>query len=235
MVTYGGEYEYEGKVYSLSTLAKTVGIPCGTLHYRIHWNGMTVEQAVAKGKGNKKCSKIKMYEYHGIMLSMEDICKQAGISDSTFRDRLHRGWSVEDAADIPAGMSRHTWNSEGLTTALPSSGALKGVVCAEDIRCELAAKIARQVIPINALTEFNFRTVDNMREYAFDGDELTYRVWFSADGSRMHLVAWFRDSRPNSPLAMHRCYDVSPTGKIKERIDWKKWRWNVWADRNAMR
>lgn len=216
MKPYKKVHEYAGKMYSLTELARLSGIPDSTLYYRMYQRGLTVEQAIAEGRTGKNRGKV--YDYRGEMLTAAEICSRTGVPVYLFRERLHKGgWTIEEAAETPSGVPRKVWNGD---IELADPNIMIGVPPAEEEKYNLAARIAKLIIPEGAFARFNFRCVTPQREFAFDGDEITYRVRFSADGNKAYLVAWFRSAGDDPPLALCRCFDVSVVGKVKEISLW---------------
>lgn len=53
-------------------------------------------------QGNNRVTN-RIVEYKGEKYTMITLARKAGIKKTTFKERLNRGWSVEDAVEIPVG------------------------------------------------------------------------------------------------------------------------------------
>lgn len=98
-------YDHDGKSHFLMDLAEEKGVSYRTLYARIHCQGMTVEEALAKPTENMGHA---MIEVNGVMVSKSQAIKDAGISRYAFYNRLKRGMSVEEAltTSLPIGRPR---------------------------------------------------------------------------------------------------------------------------------
>ncbi|MGL1163527.1 hypothetical protein ACSTKZ_08105 [Vibrio parahaemolyticus] len=90
-------YEYQG-VKGLKEIAEKVGIPFGALRYRVVMQGMSFEDAIAKGASrNEVCN----YEYNGVK-GLRNIAQEFNMSFKTLEARVYvQGLSVEEALSKP--------------------------------------------------------------------------------------------------------------------------------------
>lgn len=97
---------YNGKQYkSLTDLARKNNIDKNVLLNRI-FNGWTLEEAVElpqqkRNEKGKKIFKVKLYLYNGKLYSIRQLSDITRINESTIRNRLKRGWSIEETIGIP--------------------------------------------------------------------------------------------------------------------------------------
>lgn len=103
-------YEYEGKKYSLSELARMANMKPAAMLYRLnHWTSieLCVKKSVRGGRSPK-------YSFKGHKYSMKRLSELGGINFATIASRLRRGWSVEDACTktVNESMNGHKAMSE---------------------------------------------------------------------------------------------------------------------------
>jgi len=95
---------YFGKGYkNISKLAKDHGIKGHEVYKRIS-RGWTLEEALEiplHRPNNKKILNVQLYEYNGKLLPVKEISRQCGINAKALYKRLARGWSIEEATEIP--------------------------------------------------------------------------------------------------------------------------------------
>ena len=93
---------YKGVAYKdLSKIAKDYGIHGHEVHKRIY-RGWTLEEAleIPLHRQEKILNK-RLYNYNGKLLPVKEISKQCGINAKALYKRLARGWSIEEATEIP--------------------------------------------------------------------------------------------------------------------------------------
>ena len=165
--------EYDGRVWALQELASAHGIGRTALYHRIR-RGLSVDEAIAMGAAAKG----KRYCYHGQMLMVPEVSRISGTAVETIRNRMHRGWSIEEAADLPRGANVRK-RVKATPTASDSSDRMRA-----------ALKIFSQIGADPS--EWNFRCVVPMLEYAFESDLLAWTIRFSPDGSHAELTARYK-------------------------------------------
>jgi hypothetical protein len=182
------QYEWQGKLYTISELAEATGIMEKTLRSRLK-HGWSVEKSIAQ-----KQRRGPLYAYHGEMLTIEELVQRSpGLRKHCIAGRLHRGWNVEDAVDKPliesaAITAAKLCRVKRAETQKFASSADK----AAHKRYTAAKKIALHIVT-GAVDDFNFRVVTPMLEYAFEGFELSYSIRFdsAADVTHAHLTAYY--------------------------------------------
>jgi hypothetical protein len=82
---------------SLSDLAESFGIHPNTLKYRVVNAGMSLEDALSLDVMNNRPIRLV---YKGVEYpSINSLSEECNLSEAAIRQRLHRGWSVEDAVE----------------------------------------------------------------------------------------------------------------------------------------
>lgn len=117
-----------------------------------------------------------LLEYHGELLSIAQISERTGTPEQRIRSRMHKGWSIEEAADT-ATCGMDTWKARR-ELALPPA-PLPPDDTPEGRRMRAAQKIAKEIICGNA-DAFRFRCIVPMLVYAFDGELLSYTISFGS-------------------------------------------------------
>lgn len=100
----GNKFSYKGKGYkSLKDLADKKNISYNVLIERI-FKGWTLTESVEipKDRLEKKLN-ISLYKYNNQIYSINQIVDKFNINEKTLRGRLKRGWSIEEAIEIPVG------------------------------------------------------------------------------------------------------------------------------------
>lgn len=127
----------------------------------------------------------KTYLYRGEMLTIQQIARLAGISANAIRERMHKGWTIDQAADLPRGSMA---KSHGRMRAERPDNPVEGMTPEEADRWRAAENICRRIAS-GDLRAFNFRCIAPMTEYAFEGDQLGWRIRFSPNGETARLTA----------------------------------------------
>ena len=98
---------YKGKQYcKWADLAKDYGITGKLLDKRIR-RGWTLEESLEIPINRKEFMlRKKLYEYKGKLYSIKQLSELARMSERTLYKRLRRGWSVEEAVEIPLCKNR---------------------------------------------------------------------------------------------------------------------------------
>ena len=98
---------YKGKKYkSYSQLAKDYNISGNILDKRLR-NGWTLQESLEIPINRKEFMlRKKLYEYKGKLYSIKQLSELARMSERTLYKRLRRGWSVEEAVEIPLCKNR---------------------------------------------------------------------------------------------------------------------------------
>lgn len=93
---------YKGKRYkNLSALARDYNISPKNFDKRLRY-GWTLEEALEIPQEREELIlNKKLYEYNGKLYSVKQLAKIANIQTKCFYKRLARGWSVEEAVEIP--------------------------------------------------------------------------------------------------------------------------------------
>jgi hypothetical protein len=119
--------EFQGKVQSLSSWARQVGLTKGALETRLN-AGWSVARALTEPTGALKKNTVFM-EHEGRKLPLQDWAKITGIPMATLHNRLRAGWSDGRALTTPTDRARRVdWNGQTRTigewakiTGLPRS------------------------------------------------------------------------------------------------------------------
>lgn len=96
------KFSYNDEHYvKISELAHKHNIPVHLLHNRLE-RGWTLKEAVEIPKErNQKILNVTLYEYQGKLMSVKQISEKYNISTNVIYRRLSRGWSIEEAIEIP--------------------------------------------------------------------------------------------------------------------------------------
>lgn len=188
---------YDDQEWPPPELAKEYGIKPSIFHKRLQ-RGLSIDEAIAMGP----CLRYTKYCYHDQMLTIREIVRISGTPEGTIRHRLHRGWTIEEAADLPVGSNK---SKPGGCPALPISVLPKDISPTERSRYLAAIKIFRKigVDPI----EWNFRCTVPMVEFVFESDLLLWTIQFTPDGRRAELSAFWKEKQFKSDFC--RVYKVS--------------------------
>lgn len=98
----GNNISYQGiKAKSISDLARKKGINVGTALSRLS-RGWTLEEAIEipVERQNKEL-RVPLYSYKKQFLSVKQLAEKYNINYKTLHKRLSRGWSIEEAIEIP--------------------------------------------------------------------------------------------------------------------------------------
>lgn len=95
---------FNGKQYvKFSHMARDYGIEPKMFSKRLE-HGWTLTEAILIPKERKeKMLKKKLYKYNDKLYSIKQLAKLSGKTEKTIRKRLTRGWSIEEAIEIPLG------------------------------------------------------------------------------------------------------------------------------------
>lgn len=93
---------YNGKQYKrYSDIARDYELNPHRLLKRLS-SGWTMEEAVSIPVERKKRTlQVKLYNYNGKLMSLKQLSEMSGIGMSTLYHRIYRGWSIEEAVEIP--------------------------------------------------------------------------------------------------------------------------------------
>lgn len=96
------KFSFNNKQYKkFSDLAKDNKLTSRILYKRLS-NGWTLKEAVEIPKNRKeKILKKALYEYNGKLMSIKQLSEISGHNESMLYKRLSRGWTVEEAVEIP--------------------------------------------------------------------------------------------------------------------------------------
>ena len=185
-------YMWRGKEYTMQELADLCGVAYDTMRKRMWMTKGDVEQATAAPKGAAK-----LHPYNGEMLTISQISRITGIPAQRIYNRIHKGWSLEEAAQThTCGMD--TWRARRAIRERAVD------LAASNEREQAVEKIARQIIT-GALAQWDLRCISPEIEYAFTGDELLYSIIFNskADACTATLAASFA-ATPQIPVLTRR-------------------------------
>lgn len=98
--------EYKNKFYkSKADLARAYGLTPDQLFNRLN-DGWSLEQALEIPIAREKhILNVKLYKYNGKIYSMGQLAKISGLNRNCIERRIKRGWSVEEAVDLPSERS----------------------------------------------------------------------------------------------------------------------------------
>ena len=93
---------YKGKKYkSFSSLARHFGIEPKLFFKRLR-NGWDIDEALQIPlERDYRILNVKLFNYNGKLLSVRQLAELSGISKRNIYKRINRGWSVEEAVEIP--------------------------------------------------------------------------------------------------------------------------------------
>ena len=93
---------YKGKKYkSLSSLARNYGIDPKLFFKRLR-NGWNLDETLQIPlERDNRILNVKLFNYNGRLLSVNQLSELSGISKRNIYKRINRGWSVEEAVEIP--------------------------------------------------------------------------------------------------------------------------------------
>lgn len=195
-------FVWRGKEYTLQELADARCVAYPTMRKRLWMAKGDVEKAMTM-----KRQSAKLHMFNGEMLTVAQISEVTGIPAQRIYNRVHKGWSVEEAANThTCGID--TWRAR--RTLRPSANDFRS----SNDREAAAEKIACQIIS-GSMKQWKFRCITPGIEYAFTGDELLYSIIFgsAADACTATLTASFA-ANPQIPALVRR-YSVIGT-EIKE-------------------
>lgn len=94
--------KYKNKIYkNKNELAKAYNITLKQLNKRLK-RGWTLEESLEIPiKREYRLLNVKLYKYNGKLLSMKQLEKISGIDKKCLYKRLKRGWSIDEAVEIP--------------------------------------------------------------------------------------------------------------------------------------
>lgn len=215
-MTAAKKHEYYGRMLTVAEAAEETGIPKNTLWGRMKKKKMTLEQAVEFGPVKHK----ELHLYHGEMLTLKEIAARAGRNCDLVGIRVRAGWSAEDAADTPSGKAGETIHRRYAEDETAAEAAMDGMSARERECYSSALAVCRHVVHCNA-HEFNFRCIEPMKEYAFEGDILGYRILIR--GGLARLSAWYRREGVSSDLCrIYRIWDGNAR-ELSEKEGMRAW------------
>lgn len=94
------KYTAFGMTRTVRQWCSIYGISSATLYARMA-EGMTFEAAIQSGGTTKKRVPIRRYQWDGKWLTLREISERTGVVYSRLYDRLSRGWTLEDAVNVP--------------------------------------------------------------------------------------------------------------------------------------
>lgn len=110
-------YSYNGQMLTIPEMSKVCGIDAEAIYNRLTVGKWSVERAtttpVEVGRNQfTELNDEKLFEYKGEKLSKNDIIKITNLPEKTVRERLCRGWSVEDTIEVPFRKQKEKWRRE---------------------------------------------------------------------------------------------------------------------------
>lgn len=189
---------YAGEMRTLHDLAALSGAPVYMLYKRIR-AGMSAEEAIYSALNGRN----RRWEYRGQRLTTRELSDISGIHINTLNYRLRSGWSAEDAVSTPVGAKLNR-------VPPPKQAKRPKSDTPEGMRWNAAMEICRKIA--STPSEWNFRCVAPMTEYAFESDLLGYRIRFLSPGLA-RLTAYWRNKDVDSDL--YRVFEVNGE-EIKE-------------------
>lgn len=111
------KYLYNDQMLTIPQISELCGIDANSIYHRIKVMKWSVERAtttpVEVGRNQfTELNDEKLFEYKGEKLSKNDIIKITKLPEKTVRERLCRGWSVEDTIEVPFGKQKEKWRRE---------------------------------------------------------------------------------------------------------------------------
>lgn len=99
---------YNGKQYQkYSDLARDYNITPHRIFRRLS-DGWSLEEAIGIPIERKEyILHKKLYKYNNRLMSVKQLSKLSGISESAIYKRLNRGWSIEESVEIPLGRNKN--------------------------------------------------------------------------------------------------------------------------------
>lgn len=96
-----------GEIREQKKVAEQNGIKEHQLYKRLY-EGWSLNEATTIPIARKeRILNKKLYEYKGKLYSIKQLAEISGINESAFRKRLDRGWTIEDAVEIPLAKNNH--------------------------------------------------------------------------------------------------------------------------------
>lgn len=93
------KYTANGRTLSLVSWEAETGIPEKTLWWRVNRMGLTMEQALARGRAHHGATPKHFTTYHGKMVSLADLSRGTGIVYQTLKYRVVvKGMTGDEAA-----------------------------------------------------------------------------------------------------------------------------------------
>lgn len=201
-----GKHLYRGEMRTVPEIAQMSGTSVSTIKRRRVEYGASTAEAADMPEGTPQRSK---YVYNGEHMTLTQIARLSGVHRGTLYDRLHRGWTLEEAISRPAdGTKRQT---KGSLIEPP-----EGMSEAEKGRMMAAQQIA-QTVATPDLHKWNFRQVAPGR-YEFNGNTIDWTIRFLLDG-RAELTAQVRNCARSS--GFRRVFDVSGEKAKEIAPEWK--------------
>ena len=92
-------YTAHGKTLSLVGWEEETGIPEKTLWWRVNRMGLTMEQALARGRAHHGATPKHFTTYHGKRVSIAELSRSTGIVYQTLKERIiEKGMTGDEAA-----------------------------------------------------------------------------------------------------------------------------------------
>ena len=146
------------------------------------------------------------FEYKGAMYTASELVNFApsGMTPKRIYDRIHDGWSVENAVEKPLDHTR-TGRQKRRTEAPQEFTELEG---AEQTRLTAVNTIAQGVIS-GDLYAFDLQIITPMLKYQFSGEGiLIYSIEFSREQCPCTATLTARYRRSGASSSLHREYKV---------------------------
>lgn len=98
---------YKNKRYkSIGSIAKDYNMTSSQLHKRLE-HGWTLNEALSiPMEREQKILNVRLYEYQGKQMSVKQLSQKYGIDQRNIYRRLARGWSIEEAIEIPLAKTK---------------------------------------------------------------------------------------------------------------------------------
>ena len=203
-----GQYAFYpcfGEMLTVDQCCEKYNIAKMTICNRMGKQGMTMEQAVTRQKPYARTR----YEYHGQSVSVYDLAEMTGYSEGTIHKRLQAGSTPEEIVQY----AKENPNKNTLRAYMQFNAHRYWTIpsCKADDRNRIVAKHLHNMIFLpRQIKETCFRALSDT-EYAFDGDEITYRVNFSED--ECTFAAFFKK---DGYRCMCRRYQITGAGRLIE-------------------
>ena len=191
-------HKYNGGLYTLKEIARMNNVKYSTLHNRLRLSGfkMSIAEALEYTARGPRKYPSPTYNYHGKYMTLQEIASITGISVVTIRNRIHAGWTIEEAADTPIRAKRD--NKPRMQNDARAVNHIDGMNQTEIERYKAAVKICRTIV--HNPYAFNFRCTLPAEEYRFEHNILGYIIRFNKNGTRARLSAYYRKHELMSDL-----------------------------------